>query len=70
MTSSAEYPEIYYFYDEDTRTVFWTTDYQEDRHDLIFLGSSVNPNKRMAVEVFIHKMKINWGHNIMELPTM
>lgn len=60
--------EIYYYYDDHTRTVFWSETETEDRPDLIFLGSSVNPNKRMAVAAFTHKMDKPWGWKIRELP--
>jgi len=63
-----KHPEIYYYYDDDTRTVFWTETETEDRPDLIFLGSSENPNKKMAVAAFTYKDEKPWGHRIRELP--
>lgn len=41
-----------FFYLEDTSsTIFWSETEHEDRPDLIFLGSSMNPNIRMTASV-------------------
>lgn len=62
--------ETYYLSDEMSRIVFWTTDDEaiEERPDLIFLGSSMNPNRRMAVAAFTHKLDQPHGWTIKELP--
>lgn len=65
-----KHPEIYYLFDEQSSTVFWTLD--EDKKDealnLIFLGSSLNPNKKMAVAAFIKGSGRQYGYKIKELP--
>lgn len=62
--------EFYYLFDEHTRTVFWTEDEdaQEDRPDLYFLGSSMNPNKRMTVATMVQDMDRANGYKIKPLP--
>lgn len=57
----------YYYFDEDTRTVFHSETEQEDRHDLMFLGSSLNPNIRMTVAVMIKSLDQEFGYKIKEL---
>lgn len=51
-----KHPEIYYYFSEESSIIYWTDTEQEDRHDLILLGSSTNPNKKMAISVFTHKL--------------
>lgn len=43
--------QTFYYYDDDSRTVYHHDELVEDRPDLIFLGSSMNPNKQMTVAV-------------------
>jgi len=40
---------FYYSYDDLTKIVYWST-YLPDRPELIYLGTSDNQNKRMAVQ--------------------
>ncbi len=65
-----KHPEIYYVIDEPSRTIFWTEDESalEDRPDLVFIGSSTNPNKRMAVAVFVQNDDQDFGYKIKQLP--
>lgn len=60
--------QIYYYYDDLTRIVYWSEEENEERPDLFFLGSSLNPNKKMAVAAFTYKMEKPWGHRIEPLP--
>ena len=60
--------EFYYYFDEPTRTVFWSEELVEDRPDLMFMGSSMNPNKRMTVAVMVQDMDITFNYKIKELP--
>lgn len=60
--------ETYYYYDEQTRTVFHSEELVEDRPDLIFLGSSLNPNKRMTVATMVQSMDRPHGYKIKPLP--
>ncbi len=58
----------YYYLDDHSKTVFYTLDEQENRHDLIFVGMSQNPNPKMAVAVFTHKDRLPGGYKIRPLP--
>jgi len=60
--------ETYYYFDEKTRTVYHSTELVEDRPDLIFLGSSTNPNIKMAASLFTKGYDRNSGYKIKELP--
>lgn len=60
--------EIYYYFDEHTRTVFHSEELVEDRPDLIFLGSSLNPNKRMTVATMVQDLDQAHGYKIKPLP--
>lgn len=64
-----KHPEIYYLLDEKSSIVFWTEDEEklEMVPDLIFIGSSVNPNKRMAVSAFIRGSNRTYGYKIRAL---
>lgn len=62
-----KHPEWYYYQDDHTRTIFYTDTEQEDRHDLIFVGSSVNPNHKMAVAVMVQNDLIPMGFKIRPL---
>lgn len=61
--------EIYYLLDEKASTVFWTHDKEKMNHapDLIFIGSSMNPNKKMAVSAFMRGTNRTYGYKIVEL---
>ena len=60
------HPEIFYLYDDKTRIVYWTDQEPDPENirypELILLGQSPNPNKRMAMAVFTHKLDdpTNW----------
>lgn len=59
--------ERYYYYDELSRTIYHSEKLVEDRPDLIFLGSSLNPNERMAVATFAKNLDREFGYNIKPL---
>ena len=60
-------PEFYYYYDELSSIIYWT-ETQNETGNLEFLGSSVNPNKKMAVSSFTQTMDKQQGFKIIELP--
>ena len=60
--------EIYYYFDEMSRTVFWTEELTDNVPDLMFLGSSLNPNKKMAVAAFVKGSDQEYGYKIKPLP--
>lgn len=61
-------PETFYYFDEKTRTVYHSTELVEDRPDLMFMGSSLNPNHRMTVAVMAQDLDQVYGYKIMPLP--
>lgn len=62
-----EHPEIYYYYNEKSRIVYHSESLIDNRPDLIFLGSSINPNKRMSVAAFIKGHDQEHGYTIKQL---
>lgn len=62
-----KHPEIYYYSHDESRTIFWSAEEQFDNHELIFIGSSPNPNKKMAVATFTQSMVGDSNWTIKEL---
>jgi hypothetical protein len=60
--------QTYFYFDEPTRTVFYSNELVEDRPDLMFLGSSMNPNHKMTVSVMVQNMDIDYNYKIIPLP--
>jgi len=60
--------QTYYYYQEETRTVFYSPELVEDRPDLMMMGSSMNPNHRMTVAVMAKDMDQMFGYKIKPLP--
>lgn len=60
--------ETYYYFQEETRTVFHSEELVEDRPDLMFMGSSLNPNHKMTVAVMVKDMDQVYGYKIKPLP--
>ena len=60
--------QTYYYYQEETRTVFYSPELVEDRPDLMMMGSSMNPNHRMTVAVMAKDMDQVFGYKIKPLP--
>lgn len=59
--------EIYYLLDENANTFYWTLEEEDHPHDLIFVGSSLNPNKRMAIAAFVKGTPREFGYKLKEL---
>lgn len=59
-------PTKYYFYDDATLTVYYS-DELDPGHNFIYLGTSDNPNPKMAVAAFTQRAKISSGYKIVEL---
>lgn len=57
----------YYFYDDASLIVYYSDELPEDS-TLIYLGTSDNPNPKMAVGAFTQDGKITKGYTIMPLP--
>jgi len=62
-----EQVQNYFYFDEDTRTIFHSINLVEDRPDLQFLGSSLNPNIRMTAAVMTKSLDQNYGYTIRSL---
>lgn len=60
--------QTYYYYDTYTRTVFHSDRLVDDRPDLMFLGSSMNPDKRMTVSTMVKDLDQTHGYKIKPLP--
>ena len=64
MSTTKQQVQTYYYFDEDTRTIYTSTELLEFRPDLIMLGSSLNPNHKMTAAVLAkdfgitHSLKI------------
>ena len=56
----------YYFYDDTTRIIYHSKEYLPDAN-LIYLGTSDNPNPKMASAVFISNGSIKAGFTIKAL---
>ena len=54
----------YYYIDDNTQTIFYSETEQEDRHDLIYVGMSKNPNPKIAVAMFTQHDSIPRGYKI------
>lgn len=59
-------PNKYYFCDDATLTVFYG-DEIEDGNGFVYLGTSDNPNPKMAVAAFTRTGRITSGYRIREL---
>lgn len=60
--------QTYYYFQTETRTVFYSSEFIEDRPDLMFMGSSMNPNHKMTVAVMAQNfMDQVYGYKIKPL---
>lgn len=57
----------YYYYDEHTKNIFYSTQEQTERFDLIYLGETENPNVRMAATSFAKQLNRSFGHRVIDL---
>jgi hypothetical protein len=61
-------PMIFYALEEQTKTVFWTLDITDfNAFPYLFIGCSTNPNKKMAVSVFLKEYPEQSGYQIKQL---
>jgi hypothetical protein len=58
--------EYFYYYDDRHQVVYWSEEMSE-RTDIVFLGSSLNPNKKHAVAVLVQPFGIPRGWKIRQL---
>lgn len=58
-------PTKYYFCDDSTLTVFYSDDIS-DAYGYVYLGTSDNPNPKMAIGAFTQQGKITEGYSIVE----
>lgn len=56
----------YYFVDDRTRTVYYTEEFSSNP-DHIYVGTSDNPNPRMAVAAFMQNDSVNEGFKLRKL---
>ena len=56
-------PTKYYFVDDSTLSVIVTDDF-DDGSGFVYLGTSNNPNPKMAVAAFTQQGKIQSGYSI------
>jgi hypothetical protein len=59
-------PTKYYFVD-DASLIVYVTDNIEDGQGFVYLGTSDNPNYKMAVAAFTQQGKVSTGYRIREL---
>lgn len=55
-----------YFYQEATKTIFFSTDWPKLDSDLHYLGVSNNKNRKMAAGIFMKRWKGHTGCKIRE----
>lgn len=60
-------PEIFYYHQEGTEIVWWA-DKMINTNDFIYLGSSTNPNKKMALAMFTKGFPARDGWRLREYP--
>jgi len=65
--NSPNTPNKYYFYNDATKIVWYSDFMPEDRNDLIYIGTSDNPNHTMAASVFMKDMIDPVGYTLQEL---
>lgn len=65
-TNASDSPTKYYFCDDATLTVFYA-DEIEDGNGFVYLGTSDNPNPKMAVAAFTRNGRITSGYRIRSL---
>ena len=57
----------HYLYDDSSKIIYHTTEMPEDRHDLIYIGESNNPNPKAAAAYFMQSGKVSTGFRLREL---
>lgn len=69
MTKSTTSPidhTKYYFYHDATRVIYFSENYPNDP-DMIYIGTSDNPNPKMAAAVFMRNNSVTSGFTIREM---
>lgn len=56
----------YYFYNDATQIIYYSEEFTSDP-DLIYVGTSDNPNPKMAAGAFMQNGKAPSGYSIQEL---
>lgn len=63
--------EIHYLYDDETQLIYHTEGkgepIPEDRPGLIYVGSSINPDKKQAVAFLMRIGKVKAGYSLRPL---
>lgn len=60
--------ERYYFFDEQSSTIWHTTDEERQPQEMMFLGSSLNPNVRMTASVMVkNQLDVTFNYKVKEL---
>lgn len=62
-------PNKYFFYDDATRIVYYSEEYIDD-HNLIYIGTSNNPDPKMAMAAFMQNGKINQGYMLINYDSL
>jgi len=64
------HPERDYFFDEEASTIWYTDDEDRQPAGCLFLGSSINPNPKVAGTMMVrtNRMSMGRGYHIKELP--
>ena len=57
----------YYFYDDRTKVIYYSKEMTQNT-GLVYIGTSNNPNPKMAAAVFLQQGKVVTGFRIKELP--
>jgi len=54
----------FYMYDDSSKIIYHSRRMPRDRHDLIFIGESDNPNVKMAAASFMQDGKVSFGFRL------
>ncbi|ANJ20674.1 hypothetical protein RDp07_gp14 [Roseobacter phage RD-1410Ws-07] len=60
--------ERYYFFDEESSTIWHTIDKERQPQEMLFLGSSLNPNPKMTASVMVKQLDRRFNYKVKELP--
>lgn len=59
-------PNKYYFYNDATKIVWYSNNMPENSTDIIYIGTSDNPNPRMAAGIFMRNIDGGTGYRVKE----
>lgn len=57
----------YYLYDDASKIVYFSDEMPEEMTDLVFIGSSNNPNPKSAAAAFMQRGKVTQGFRLKPL---